>query len=67
MYQIHLETGNDQLAVNFPFPSIGENHQFLAAPTIPDSTGESMTKALLSVLRDSEMPNGDLEIDFSKM
>ena len=67
MHQTYHETGDDQLAVIFPFPSIGENHKFLAAPRITDSTGESITQNLLSVLRDSEIPNGDLEIDFNKM
>ena len=59
----HQHQKDDRLAVVASFPS-GEGNipapQFLAAPLIPDSTGASMTRALIDVLQDWEIPQGRL-------
>ena len=48
---------DERLAIVGSFPRPGNQHQFLAAPRIPDGTGSSMRDALLDTLRVWEIPH----------
>jgi hypothetical protein len=54
-YEDRHETDN-RLAVVASVPQEDQNHQFLAAPCIPDSTGHSQNRALIDVLQDWGIP-----------
>ena len=57
-YAHHHET-DDRLAIIVSQPGIPpQADQFLAAPCIPDSTGQTMADALNTTLQDWQIPNG---------
>lgn len=58
-YQNRQET-DERLAIVASFPRPTNQHQFLAAPCIPDGTGVSMCNALMNTLESWQIPHGNI-------
>ena len=54
---VHQQEDDDRLAIVASIPRDNHKHQFLAAPRIPDSTGISMTNAVLNTIALWEIPS----------